>query len=206
MHITTFGVKGGTVLYKYRGLTNLQFAMDIFVNKRMFAAGFKSLNDPMEGLYMYEHGSLKQWQIEAIYNQKNEYRILSLSETHDNMLMWSYYAESHTGMVIGVDVVEPDAQIEPIEYVENLDIDMNSDDIAKRILCKKYVFWRHEREHRVFVRDKTFIKVKVRELIFGVGTKPDVKEIVTSVARKFCPGIQISSIEKNQLDRGFAHA
>ena len=127
-------------------------------------------------------------------------------QTHNNTLMWSYYAESHTGMVIGVDVIERDAKIEPIEYVENLDIDRNSDDIAKRILCKKYVLWRHEREHRVFVRDKPFIKVKVHELIFGVGTKQDVKELVTSVAKKFCPGIQISSIEKDQLDRGIAYA
>ena len=49
---------GRPMLYKYRALSNLQFALDIFVNERLHAAAFKSLNDPMEGSYSYEHGTL----------------------------------------------------------------------------------------------------------------------------------------------------
>jgi hypothetical protein len=140
------------VLYKYRGLSNLQFALDIFVKKRLHAADFKSLNDPMEGSYNYEQGTLEQWQIDAIFSRKNEYRMVALSESSNNVLMWSYYAESHTGMVVGVDIRDPDAEMIPIDYVENLNIELHHDDVAKRILSKKYALWRHEKEHRVFVR------------------------------------------------------
>lgn len=56
--------------YKYRDFSSLQFALDIFVNKRMFAASFETLNDPMEGSYLYEQGMLAQYQVDAIYGEK----------------------------------------------------------------------------------------------------------------------------------------
>jgi hypothetical protein len=187
------------MLYKYRGLSNLQFALDIFVNERLHAAAFKSLNDPMEGSYTYEQGTLTPWKREAILGQKDEYRLLALSETSDNMLMWSYYGESHTGMVVGVEVVDPEAETIPIDYVQNLDIELEHDDVAKRILSKKYDLWCHEREHRVFVR-KPFVKVEVHELIFGVATKPYVRELVTVIAQKFRPNLRVTQLNKDQLD------
>jgi hypothetical protein len=193
------------LLYKYRGLSNLQFAFDIFVNHRLHAAGYKNLNDPMEGQYDYISGTLPPWQIEEIFGQKNEYRLVALSETFNNVLMWSYYAESHTGMVVGVEITQPDAETLPINYVENLNIEANGGDIAQRILSKKLGLWRHEREHRVFVR-QSFVSVDVWELYFGVATKLDVKELVTSIAKAFCPAIQISTLGKDELDySGAAH-
>lgn len=49
-------------LFKYRNLSNIQFALDIFINKRLYAANFKTLNDPMEGRYMYTRGALTKEQ------------------------------------------------------------------------------------------------------------------------------------------------
>lgn len=187
------------MLYKYRALSNLQFALDIFVNERLHAAAFKSLNDPMEGSYTYEPGALTPEQREAVLGQKNSYRLLALSETSNNILMWSYYGERHSGMVVGVEVVDPQAETIPIDYVHNLDIELEHDDVAKRILSKKYDLWCHEREHRVFVRTP-FVKVDVHELIFGVGTKPEVKKLVTSIALKFHPNLRVTQLNKNQLD------
>jgi hypothetical protein len=43
-----------SVLYKYRSVENWKFLEDIFSNRRLFAATFRSLNDPMEGL-LYKH-------------------------------------------------------------------------------------------------------------------------------------------------------
>lgn len=193
------------MLYKYRGLSNLQFALDIFVNRRLHAARYKNLNDPMEGQYEYIRGTLDHWQREEIFGAKNEYRLVALSETHNNVLMWSYYAESHTGMVIGVEITQPDAQTVPIDYVENLNVDLNHHDVAQRVLSKKLQLWRHERERRVFVR-RPFVTVDVHELYFGVGTARPLKELITSIANNFCPGIQISTLTKDDLDySGAAH-
>lgn len=191
------------LLYKYRGLTNLQFALDIFVNHRLHAAGYKDLNDPMEGQYEDIRGTLEDWQREEIFGAKNQYRLVALSETHNNVLMWSYYADSHTGMVVGVEITEPDANIIPIDYVENLNIDLQHPDIAQGVLSKKLKLWGHEKERRVFVR-QPFVGINVRELYFGVGTPAAVKELVTLIANKFCPGIQVSTLTKDELDYGGA--
>ena len=40
-------------LYKYRSLENWKLALEIVVNKRLYAAPFHALNDPMEGRYFY---------------------------------------------------------------------------------------------------------------------------------------------------------
>ena len=39
------------MLYKYRTLDDFQFVLDILVNKRLYAATFEEMNDPMEGFY-----------------------------------------------------------------------------------------------------------------------------------------------------------
>ena len=169
------------------------------MNQRLHAAGYKDLNDPMEGQYEYIRGTLDHWQREEIFGAKNQYRLVALSDTHNNVLMWSYYAESHTGMVVGVEITQPHAQTVPIDYVENLSIELDHPDIAQRVLSKKLKLWGHEKERRVFVR-QPFVSVDVLELYFGVGTAGPVKELVTSIANRFCPGIQISTLTKDELD------
>jgi len=189
------------MLYKYRGLTNLEFAIDIFVRGRLHAAKFTTLNDPMEGIFRYGKGTLSESHANAIFLQKNQYCLTALSETSDNMLMWSYYADSRSGIAIGVEIDDQGAEVVPIEYVDTLDLDPPGDeDVAKRILSKKFKLWRHEREQRVFVKDKSFVSIKIKELIFGVSAKDETKELVKKIAEKFCPEIQVSTIESDKLE------
>ena len=103
-------------------------------------------------------------------------------------------------MVVGVEVVDPQAETIPIDYVHNLDIELEHDDVAKRILSKKYDLWCHEREHRVFVRTP-FVKVDVHELIFGVATKPTSENSLAAIALKFCLNLRVTQLNKGQLDR-----
>ncbi|WP_082546057.1 hypothetical protein [Rhodanobacter sp. Root627] len=188
------------MLYKYRGVSNLQYALDILVNKRLHASPYKSLNDPMEGQYTYDAGTLEDWQIDQLFGRKNDYRLVSLSKTPTNMLMWAYYADSHAGFVVGVDVVDPRADIEPVRYVKDLGLERGHFDEAKRILTKKFRMWRHEQEHRVFVSRASFVKVEIRELIFGIGTNLELKALLTTVAKKFNPRITVRTISKEELD------
>lgn len=44
------------LLYKYRSIENFQFFVDIILNKRLYAARYLDLNDPMEGHYIYADG------------------------------------------------------------------------------------------------------------------------------------------------------
>ncbi len=46
------------MLYKYRGIKELRYFVDIILNQRLYAAPYFDLNDPMEGHYLYEKGKL----------------------------------------------------------------------------------------------------------------------------------------------------
>ncbi|ACA86733.1 DUF2971 domain-containing protein [Shewanella woodyi] len=190
-------------LYKYRGFENLEFALDIFINQRLFAADFKSLNDPMEGRYIYSKGMLSKEEISRIRGRKSEFKILSLSETAVNMLMWSYYCEGHKGFAVGVEVLDQGVSIEPVTYVDDLKLDKEEGgDIAKAILTKKLKLWSHEREHRVFAQGSPFVAVKVKELVFGINTESRQSELLTAIAKKFCPGITIRQLVRTDIETG----
>ncbi len=45
------GSMSSEVLYKFRSLENWKFVLDIVIHKRLHAAPFDELNDPMEGRY-----------------------------------------------------------------------------------------------------------------------------------------------------------
>lgn len=192
------------ILYKYRGLSNIEFALDIFVNQRLYAATFEMLNDPMEAVFIYKKGALDPDKLSQIQGEKAAYNILSLSKTHNNMLMWSYYSEGHSGFVVGVSIEDVDASVEPIDYVANLKLSNISGDIAKSILTKKLKLWWHEKEHRAFKNKHkgNFINVKPLKLIFGLKASNSKKELMTSIAKKFCPDIEVSNITSSELDRG----
>ena len=190
------------ILYKYRDFNNLEFALDIFINQRLFAANFKALNDPMEGRFVYTKGMLSPDDLMMIRGSKARYNILSLGHRPDNMLMWSYYAGGHTGFVVGVEVKDDHVEVEPIQYVEELNIDRNVDNLPKIILSRKLRLWDHEQEYRVFKQDDNFVKVEIKELIFGINTDHAKKEMLGKIAKQFCPGVALSSIERNQLDTG----
>jgi hypothetical protein len=84
----------------------------------------------------------------------------------------------------------------------HLVVETQRDDVARGILIKKLKLWKHEKEQRAFIRNKDFISVEVRELIFGLKTNTRTKTLVTKVARKFCPKITVRTIERGEIDTG----
>ncbi|MBO3700518.1 hypothetical protein [Roseivirga sp. E12] len=190
------------VLYKYRDFNNLEFALDIFVNQRLFAANFKTLNDPMEGRFVYTKGLLRPGELMEIRGSKARYNILSLGQAPNNMLMWSYYSGGHAGFVVGVEITDDNTEVEPVQYVEELRLEGVQDNVPKHILSRKLRLWDHEQEYRVFKQNENFVKVEVKELIFGLKTDSNKKEILTKIARQFCPEIEVRTITRDQLDTG----
>lgn len=195
------------ILYKYRDFSNIEFGLDIFINQRLYAANFKALNDPMEGRFVYSKGLLNREALMSIRGDKAEYRILSLGKSQYNMLMWSYYAGGHAGFVVGVEIDDEQADVEEVEYVDENTIshmDVKGGDLPKVILKRKLKLWDHEQEFRVFQRNQEFVKVKVRELIFGLKTDAIKKEMLSKIATKFCPDVEISTLSRDQLNTGEA--
>lgn len=200
------------VYYKYRSLDNWRFLLDILLEKRLYAASFRDLNDPMEGRYHYQGDSVTRAFRSAIRASKDEWRICSLSEHPKSTLMWSYYAGGHTGVVLGVNVKRRTGQrVRPILYDQTMHVGSSRkspSDVALEILSQKQMSWSHEHEVRVFSR-APFVPVEIREVLLGCQTADADRELVKKLVRETNPGVTVRQLRRRDLDsplQNFRHA
>jgi hypothetical protein len=131
-------------LYKYRTLQNWKFVLDALLKSRLYAATFEDLNDPMEGLFKYEQSLVNEHILDELRNDKKKLKICSLSRTPTNDLMWSYYADGHSGICLEI---EPrgSVMVMPVDYsgIATLS-ESRGPEFAYTILSRKERFWQHE--------------------------------------------------------------
>ena len=92
------------ILYKY---VSFEAALTILKTKSLGFSHLEDFNDPFEctGLGLYDLEVPLCTAISAFRNRfSRNYIILSLTRTALNPLMWSHYADSYKGVVIGIDV------------------------------------------------------------------------------------------------------
>ena len=96
-------------IYKFISLDDDSFAyfLDILQFNRLYIPLNSEINDPCEGIFKYSDDTqnpYKTWaeQLDNI-RIKNEFRILSLSESHTINSMWAYYAGNHSGVCLEFD-------------------------------------------------------------------------------------------------------
>ncbi len=175
------------MLYKYRGIKELRYFVDIVLNQRLYAAPYFDLNDPMEGHYLYNKGELDSDVRNLIKGQKQKLRICSLSRVNDNELMWAHYSEGHRGVAIGVEINENKHDVQPVEYdglpqVGRLNIHNST---AKEILTHKLEVWSYEEEVRAFTDGKQHVGVEVKEVLLGRSMSNQdisfIKKLVSSI-------------------------
>lgn len=192
------------VLYKYRGFENFEFALDIFINERLYAADFKTLNDPMEGRFRYGKSVYDKQTIREVIMEKADYRILSLSELRNNHLLWSYYAGGHGGFAVGVQIIPDDnLLVKEVNYVEDFHVDVVT---PENILTMKHETWQHENEFRVLQRKyndhSPFVKVRIKELVFGKNTSQQNESkmnLLSELVRKILPDVSILTIKNADI-------
>src|SRR5271154_5206616 len=96
--------------------------------------------------------------------------VFCLSETHDNLLMWSHYAQNHTGAVIEFRVLpevdSPTLAAKPVRYstqtprlifADLADFERLCHEMVEVITLTKSDVWAYEKEWRIVsaLRDKT---------------------------------------------------
>ena len=109
---------------------------------------------------------------ESMYNQEIQ-EILSdrcmfcVSETHDNILMWSHYADDHKGAVIEFHAQLEDSAFilaQPVRYVSTMPVythemmkERRADELFDMITLTKSKIWEYEKEWRIVatMRDKS---------------------------------------------------
>jgi hypothetical protein len=162
--------------YKFRSANQLEFTMDILLNRRLFCADWRKLNDPMEGIFAYTtHGRTPEAQrvVKGIGDAKSRYKVCSLSEDFQSHLMWSHYADGFKGLAIEVELPNEDINIRQLEYrgvFAFLDMDSitTEDEAARRILFSKYQEWSYEREIRILSSAEYYeLRSPIRRVIVG---------------------------------------
>jgi hypothetical protein len=162
--------------YKFRSSTNIEFALDILLNRRLFCSDWRELNDPMEGMFVYStHGreSHAQRVVKGIGSAKSRYKVCSLSRDFQSHLLWAHYANGFDGLAIEVDLPDDNQDIRQVEYrgvFAFLDMDqvVDEDDAARRILYSKYNEWSYEEEVRILSSENYYqLERPIRRVIAG---------------------------------------
>lgn len=100
--------------YKFRSAAKIEFALDIILRRRLYCGDWRSMNDPMEGLFMYPtRGDVPQVQerIKGIGDAKSAYRVCSLSADFQSHLLWAHYASGFDGLAIEVELPDNDPDV-----------------------------------------------------------------------------------------------
>lgn len=187
------------ILYKYRGLENFKFFLDILLNNRLYASEYENMNDPMEGIFYYPTGAFDKSILEKIANDKMKYKICSVTKVNNNELMWSHYANGHTCVAIGISIDRTKYDIVSVQYdglsfIENQNLHFQT---AREILSHKLEVWQYEQEERILVSRQNYVKIIVKEIIFGRRTSTSDKKLIKNLIQKMNLNIQI--MEANEI-------
>ena len=177
------------------GISNLQ-------NKRLKLSTVDDLNDPFDLCPLDTTDPAIANAADAVMTHfKKTKAILCFSRNWDNLLLWSHYGASHTGICLGFDIPEggPGANYDTdVLYQPNLlkirrAEDVNFD-LANRLLRTKHESWSYEQEVRMFVGlndppDEKGLhwcelgqRLVLREIIVGAQCSPtDNKDIQAAV-------------------------
>ncbi len=163
------------VLYKYYSALEPSY----FDNPTLKLSQPKKLNDPFESAVQFKllrsNTSLRQVlkkhpifksdeinidnaMLKSIAKKIASCGVVSLSETHRNILMWAHYADEHRGLCIGYHtngfetskINYDSSRYDPIDDHLNIgDFNIWTNQVAKKILTTKSDEWIYEKEHRI---------------------------------------------------------
>ena len=162
--------------FKFRSAQNIEYALDIILENRLFCSDWKNLNDPMEGMFAYStkvDSPDVQRIVRSIGTKKARYKVCSLSRDFQSHLLWAHYAGGFDGLAIEVELPDHDPNIRQVDYrgvfaFLNLDDIHSEDDAARTILFSKYQEWDYEKEIRILCSEPFYhLQKPVRRVIAG---------------------------------------
>lgn len=195
------------LLYKYRSLENLERFLDIIIDKKLYGALYKEMNDPMEGYFQYDP-NIDKILVRSILDGKNRHYICSLSKRPDIGLMWTHYANENKGCCIEVEVTSKTWQLLDVEYSSQIPVLTDRTSIED-ILSVKAKMWEYEEEVRFIspaVVDKsTRLHLAVRINKIYLGYKLDRRKVshLKKIINALDPKIKVVKMKKENLRYGF---
>ena len=180
--------------YKFRSPSQIEFTLDILFNDRLYCADWSTLNEPMEGEFIYSHKSTDETdystKLDQIRIEKKKIYICSLSKTYDSHLLWAHYADGFSGMAIEVELPDNSKEITSVEYggvfsYVDITADFLPSDKARHILSSKYEDWSYEKELRILHDSHQYkLPTPVRRIIVGHRMNPSLFEALRIICEK----------------------
>lgn len=153
-------------LYWYRSSRNFAEYIDGYLQGKIHFSSWRDVNDPMEGYFIYypQHDSIMN-----LIGEKGKFKICCFSKTYSNYLLWSYYAQGHSGVCIEYEVNKlPQNVIKRcVKYRKSIPtFDREKPDKEQAIDCltQKLTFWRNEEEIRLLSYDSHSSDMKIGEM------------------------------------------
>lgn len=203
-------------LYKFKPLTDFEFVADIIMNDRLYSAELDNLNDPMEGLFQYDHG-IDRKIVEGIFTAKKQYKVCALTEDFKNPTLWAHYADSFNGICIEIEVDEDIITPHKITYIRDIllishdrsdklmgEPQPDAAEMAIQSLTRKFKDWEYEQEFRLLNSNGTpYIEsgIKVKSVLFGLRTSIMYQDIIRKIVPEGVALYYTTIDSKSQVER-----
>jgi hypothetical protein len=138
-------------VYKF---LSARYGLDNLAKRRLKLSTIDDLNDPFDQTAVdTTHPSVEEVVEAYIRNFRGRHGILCFSRNWDNILLWSHYGASHTGICLGFDI--QDEHGIDVHYQPNLIRIRGAEEITEnlmlRMLRTKHESWSYEQEVRLVV-------------------------------------------------------
>jgi hypothetical protein len=190
-------------VYKF---TAAKYAISSLQNKRLKVSTIADLNDPFDLCPVDTTDPAFAKGLEVYMSHFGETSaILCLSRNWDNLLLWSHYGDSHTGVCLGFDIPQGEPGVNydtDVLYQPNVlpaprrGEDLNPD-FVDRLLRTKHESWSYEQEVRMFVGlndppDADGLRwfdfgpaLVLKEVIIGAQCHPQMSKAVEEAAKPY---------------------
>ena len=167
------------MIYKYQKGTNRNWNCIAGQIPKLWLSQAGEFNDPFDCAFLYNHHSKEIYDRDTEYNlavkeglkqydrdkesEKLQQKVFvaCFSERNNSMLMWSHYAEQHTGLCVGYRLHEliKKYNIFPVIYNNQMpqisDISNADEGILYKSILTKCEDWSYEKEWRIIDIDKS---------------------------------------------------
>ena len=165
----------------------------------IFKSYFENHLDPsLKHIFNYSTEQVKNFINLQRKKLLDDFAFCSLSETFDDILMWSHYASSHTGFVVEFEFDESEIdyhfqKINYIDYLPELDISKIGEFMSGKDENLRYFFedlslkstaWTKENEWRIWRSQPCYYHYQgknIKNVYFGVNSSMETKAIVAKL-------------------------
>jgi hypothetical protein len=196
-------------VYKF---TTAQYGIGNLQDRRLKLSTIDDLNDPFDLCPLDTRDPAIEAAVDAVIEHfRRTAAILCFSRNWDNLLLWSHYGASHTGLCLGFEIPDggPGASYDTdVLYQPNLlqirrPEDVNFD-LANRLLRTKHESWSYEQEVRMFVQlndppDAKGLRwidfgsnLELTEVIIGAQCNPAISKLVADALKPYGDSVKCS--------------